>query len=178
MPNREMSNKVEGFTIVELIVAILLAAIIGVSMFSRFTSPSSFDTSIARDNAIAMALLAQQAALGREDVTFEIDPLNGNWQFSVAVSGTVLRSVTVPGGNVTLETGSTVTGTCALGLDEAITENFQVFYDGNGNATEFTNGLSSPVAVSNGVRICVNDNVDYSSCISPGGFAFQGDCDD
>lgn len=178
MKKRTNTRKPGGFTVIEMIVAILLIAIIAVTVFSRFGNPSSFDSSIARDNLIALALLAQQTSLGRENVTFEIDPAGGDWAFSVVVSGAVIRSVTVPGNAISLETGSTVSGTCALGLDEAVTQDFQVTYNGNGNATGFTNGASAPVPVSNGVRICVNDSVEYSACISPAGFPFQGNCDD
>ena len=161
---------------VEMIVAIILVAIVGVAIFSRFVSPSAFDTAIARDNAIAMALQAQQTSLGRENVTFEIDPAGGDWTFSVAVSGTVIRTVTIPGDDITLETG--ISGTCALAADEAITTNFQVTYDGRGNAPGFTNSASAPEDPGNGVRICINDDTQFSACISPGGFAYQGDCDD
>ena len=168
----------KGFSLVELIVAILLISLIGVAMFSRFSSPTAFDASIARDNAIALALQAQQAALGRDNVSFEIDPSGGNWVLSVAVSGSVLRSVTIPGGSISLETGSTTSGTCALALDQVVTSNFRVVYDGSGNVTGFSNSTSSPEPVENGVRICVNDDTNYSACISPAGFAYQGDCDD
>jgi len=172
-----MLKRVKGFTIVEMIVTILLTGIIAVTVFSRLSNPSTFDNAIARDNLIAMALLAQQTSLGRENVSFEIDPAAGDWEFSVVVSGSVIRSVTIPGNSITLETGSTVSGTCALGMDDAVTPDFQVTYDGNGNAAGFTNGVSAPEPVSNGVRLCVNDATEYSACISPGGFVYQGDCD-
>ena len=178
MENRGKSKSNGGFSIVEMVVAILLIAIIGATLISRFAEPSSFDAAIARDNAIAMALLAQQTALGRENVTFEIDPAGSDWEFAVAVSGTVIRSVVIPGNDLTLETGSVASGTCALGLDDNVSSNFMVTYDGNGFASGFSNSVSAPVPVSNGVRICVNDNVDFSACISPSGFAHQGDCDD
>lgn len=171
-------SKDRGFTVVEMIVAILLVAIIAMTMFTRFSNPSSFDTSIARDNLIAMALQAQQAALGRENVTFEIDPASGAWEFSVMVSGSQIRSVTIPGNNIFLETGSTDSGTCAMALDDAVSENFKITYDGSGNVSGFTNSVSAPEPVGNGVRICVNDATAYSACISPAGFAYQGDCDD
>ena len=176
--HQNTSSKRCGFTVIEMIVALLLVSVIAVTIFARIANPSSFDSSIARDNLIAMALQAQQAALGRNDVTFEIDAAGENWQFSVMVSGAQIRSVTIPGNNISLETGSTASGTCALALDDAVTDNFRVTYDGSGNAAGFSNSISSPEPVANGVRICVNDDTAFSACISPAGFAYQGDCDD
>lgn len=177
MKDKKLIN-CDGFSIIELIVTIVLLAIIGVTIFTRLANPSTFDSAIARDNAIALALLAQQAALGRGNVSFEIDSSGSDWEYSVVVSGTVMRSVVIPGDDLTLETGSTVSGTCALALDEPVTSNFRITYDGSGNVTGFTNSVSSPSPVSNGIRICINDDAAYSACISPAGFAFAGDCDD
>lgn len=177
MSDQSCVHTARGFSVVEMIVAILLVSIIAATLISRFANPSAFDQSIASDNLIALALLAQQTSLGRENVTLEIDPVGGNWEFSVAVSGTVIRSVTVPGNNILLETGSTLTGTCAVDLNDAVTQDFKITYDGRGNAAGFTNSMSSPEPVGNGVRICVNDDTSYSACVSPGGFAYRGDCD-
>jgi len=175
--NRLRCRNAQGFTIVEMIVAIVLVSIIALTLFSRFSNPSSFDQAIASDNLIALALLAQQTSLGRENVTFEIDPIGGFWEFSVAVSGAVVRSVAIPGNTVLLKTGSTIIGTCGVDINDDITGNFKVSY-GGGNIAGFTNSASSPVTVGNGVRICVNGSVEYSACISPAGFAYLGECDD
>lgn len=177
MMSSDVRNRQRGFSIIELIVAIILVSIIAVSLFSRFSNQGAFSPAIARDNAIALALQAQQTALGRENVSFEIDPEGADWRFSVAVSGAVIRSVVVPGTNLLLQTGAQ-SGTCTADLNDAITSNFRITYDGTGNATGFTNSISAPEAVTNGVRICVNDRTDFSACISPAGFAYLGDCDE
>lgn len=168
----------QGFSIVELVLVVILVSIMGVTIMSRFTDSSAFNTLAARDGIIATALAAQQAALGRSNVTFDINPSGDDWSFEVAVSGTVIRRFDVTGGGFVLETGSTTTtGDCASGFDDPVTSNFSVSYNNVGNAFAFTNSSSFPVAVDNGVRICIDDTVALSVCISPGGYAREGDCE-
>jgi len=168
----------KGFTIIELVIVIVLLGIVAAVVFSRFMGPSGFEQAGARDAVISIARGAQQLAMGRNDVTFEIDNIGSNWVFSARAGGNVLRRAEVPANNLVLETGSTAAGgTCAAGLDTPLSNDFVVTYDRQGNATTFTNG-GAPAAVDNGVRICINDSTALSVCISPGGFAYQGDCVD
>ena len=159
---------------------VILVSIMGVTVMSRFTDGSAFNTLAARDGIIAMALSAQQAAMARDNVTFEINQSGSDWLFEVAASTTIIRSFAVTGGGFTLETGSTVASIldCTSGFDDAVTSNFSVSYDRVGNAFEFTNSASSPLSIDNGVRICIDDTVALSVCISPGGYAREGDCVD
>ena len=171
--------KSHGFSMIELVVVIILLSIMGVAIMSRFSDSSEFNTLAARDGIIATALAAQQASLGRNDVTFDINQSGSDWIFEVASSGTVVSSFEVTGGGFTLETGSTITtGDCSTGFDDAVTSNFSIAYDSFGNASTFTNAASTPVSIANGVRICIDDTVDLSVCISPGGYAREGDCED
>lgn len=168
-----------GFSLVELVVVLLLTGIVAAVTFSRLGAPNSFNALATRDAIISTARAAQQLALGRTNVTFEIDPSGGDWLLTAKSGATVVRTATVPANSVILETGTTITaGDCASGFDDAVTSNFLVNYDGLGNATSFTNSVAAPVTIDNGVRICVNDDVSFSVCISPAGFASAGDCDD
>lgn len=168
-----------GFSLVELVIVVILVSIMGVAVMSRFSDNSGFNTLAARDGIVATALAAQQAALGRNNVTFDINQTGSDWTFEVAASGTIIRSFEVTGGGFALETGSTITtGDCSTAFDDAVTSNFSISYDSLGNAFEFTNSASSPVSIDNGVRICIDDTVALSVCISPGGYARVGDCED
>jgi len=175
----DFHRRQQGFSLVELVLVVLLISIMGVAITSRFSDPSGFNTLAARDGIISTALAAQQAALGRKNVTFDINQSGSDWIFEVAASGAVIRSFSVTGGGFDLETGSTTTtGDCSTGFDEAVTSNFSISYNNLGNAFAFTNSSSSPVAIDNGVRICIDDTVALSVCISPGGYAREGDCED
>lgn len=174
----------DGFTVVELIIAIVLIGIVGAVAFSRFLSGSVFNASGAQDAIITIAHSAQQASLGRPNTSFEIDASGGDWVFSaVAGSPTVtIRSLSVPSDNVVLETGSAAAtaNTCANSFNTAVANDFRLTFDTTGNLVDFTNNSTTETvnASFNGVRICVNDDVSLSVCVSPAGYAHEGDCDD
>ncbi len=171
---RESGSK--GFSIIELIVVIVLLGILAAVVFPRMLGPSGFEEAGARDAVISIARGAQQLALGRSDVTFRIEQAGGEWLFTARAGGDVLRSARIPAANVSLETGATTAGlVCASDFSIPVSNSFTVSYDSLGNATEFSNGGPGD-AVSNGVRICINRSTALSVCISPGGYAHQGDC--
>ena len=169
-----------GFSIVELIVVIVIVGIIGISVFARFVNRSAINVAAAQDSIITVSHAAQQASLGRSNVSFEIDESGGSWIFSAIANGTTLRSVSISSDNVILETGSTVTSanTCSNSFDIPVANDFAIGYDRNGDIVYFTNNSSTEQAgaLFNGVRICVNDNVSQSVCVSPAGYAFEGNC--
>lgn len=171
-----------GFTVVELVIVIVLIGIVGAVAMSRFMSGSAFNAVGARDAIITVAHAAQQASLGRNDVSFEIDNSGDDWIFAV-ISGTeVLRTASVSNRNVTLETGSAAASanTCANGFDTAVANDFKLTFDGKGDLLSFTNNSTTETvdAAFNGVRLCVNDDVNFSVCVSPAGYAYVGNCDD
>ena len=179
------SNKIfvhKGFSIVELIIVIVLMGIVAAVVFARYASGSAFNPSGAQAAIITVAHAAQQASLGRSDVSFEIDASGGQWIFSANSAGDVLRSVPVSGTNVILETGSAAAtaNTCANSFDTAVANDFKLSYNGKGDLVDFTNNGSTETvdASFNGVRLCVNDDVTFSVCVSPAGYAYSGDCDD
>src|SRR5690606_12779679 len=98
---------IEGFTLVEMVVIILLLGIVGAVVFSRVLTPSAFNVRAATDALASTAQAAQQLALGRSDVTLTIESSGGNWLISTNAGGTAVRSASVPAAGVVLETGST-----------------------------------------------------------------------
>jgi MSHA pilin protein MshC len=175
-------EKSPGFTVVELIIVIVLIGIVGAVAFARYMSGSAFNAAGAQDAVLTIAHAAQQAALGRSDVSFVIDATGGEWVFSAVDNGNVLRSVAVSTDNVILETGSAAASasTCASGFDTAVANDFALTYNSKGDLVDFTNNSTTEAvdAAFNGVRICVNDTVVLSVCVSPAGYAYEGDCDD
>ena len=180
-PCRNKQQKINGFTIVEIVIVILIISIIAISAFARFVDRSAINATAAQNSIITVSHAAQQASLGRSLVSFEIDSSGGSWTFSAIADGTTLRSVVISAENVVLETGSAVASgnTCANSFDDAVANDFELNYNRDGDLVDFTNNATTENvdAAFNGVRVCVNDDVSLSVCISPAGYAYEGDCD-
>ena len=183
VPRKARNYHNKGFTVVELIIVIVLIGIVGAVVVSRFTSGSAFNAAGTQDAIISIAHATQQASLGRDNASLQIDASGGDWIISaVAGSPTVtIRSISIPATNVILETGSAVTSgnTCANAYDTAVMNDFVLNYNRKGDLVDFTNNGSTETvdASFNGVRLCINDNPVFSVCISPAGYAYEGDCD-
>ncbi len=166
---------------IELVVILVVIGIIAVSIVSRFLSPNSIDAVSARDALITTIRAAQQAALGRSSVTFEIDQSGGNWIFTAKAGSTEVQSTTIRASNITLETGSpdASANTCANDFDTAVASDFRLSFDSQGNLSSFlNNGVTETVdLLFNGVRICVNESNDTAACVSRAGYAYVGTCD-
>lgn len=176
------TSRAAGFTIVELVIVIVLIGIVGAVAITRYMSSSAFNAVGARDGIITVAQAAQQASLGRSNVTFAIALSGEEWIFSANGGGTPLRTVSVPTQNVILETGSAVASgnTCADSFDTAVANDFELTYNGKGDLVDFTNNSTTESVgpTFNGVRICVNDDITFSVCVSPAGYAYAGNCHD
>lgn len=171
-----------GFTVVELVIVIILIGIVGAVALTRYMSSSSFNAAGAQDAIITIAHATQQASLGRSNVSFTIQSSGGNWVFAATAGGSALRTATVSTRDVILETGPAAASanTCADSFDNGVANDFELTYDNKGDLIDFTNngGTTSVDGAFNGVRICVNDDVSLSVCVSPAGYAYPGDCDD
>jgi prepilin-type N-terminal cleavage/methylation domain-containing protein len=171
----------KGFTILELVVVIVLLGIVGVVIMPRFLEPNAFDEPAAQDGLLATIRGAQQAAIGRANVTFAITSGGGDWTFAAKSGSTTLRTFQVRTNGVMLETGSAASSanTCADGFDTALAGDFTLEFNTDGTLKRFTNNgsIENVNASFNGVRICVNDTDAASVCVSPSGYAYAGNCD-
>jgi MSHA pilin protein MshC len=170
-----------GFTMVELVVIIVLLGIVGAVVIPRFMAPNAFNEPAAQDGLLATIRAAQQAAIGRATVTFKITSNSSDWTFAALSGATTLRTFTVPVSDVKLETGSAVSSanTCATGFNTAVANDFSLAFKNDGNLDTFTNNAVTETVNTtfNGVRICLNDTVAVSVCVSPAGYAYAGNCD-
>jgi len=178
----ERNNANKGFSMVELIIVILLVGITGVVVIARLMSPATFNELAARDGLLTVIRAAQQASLGRSTVTFEINQVADDWVFEARAGGTPVQTIEIPMSGVVLETGSAIASgsTCATAYDTAVAADFELAFSSKGDLTQFTNNTTTELvdAAFNGVRICVNDSVEFSVCVSPAGYAYAGNCDD
>lgn len=181
--------KHSGYTIVELIIALIIIAVISAVAFSRFLGANAFNSLIVRDQIISMARIAQQASLGRADVSLTITPSAGaspdSVTLAVAEAGGVIQSVvleldgvaltgdinTLDGANQTPNCG-TVNGGSAITNATPMILNFDELGDLDVSGITGATG-----AITSAARICLNNVSTESVCVSPAGFAYPGSCD-
>jgi prepilin-type N-terminal cleavage/methylation domain-containing protein len=170
-----------GFTIIELIVVLVLAGILSAVILPRFLGASAANAIAARDSLLAVIRAGQQAARGRSNVSISIDETTSEWVAVANAGATELRSVRFPKRAVTLETGSPASSplNCAAGFDAALAD-FTLQFDAEGNVASFSNNgvVESISPAFNGVRLCINDTVAMSLCVTRAGYAHEGNCDD
>lgn len=172
----------KGFSIIELVSVIALIGITSAVIVSRFLNPGTFSNISAQDSLLTVIRAAQQASLGRATVTFEINQVADDWVLEARAGGSPVQIIEIPMNGVVLETGSAVASvnTCASAFDTAVAADFELVFSSKGDLVQFTNNTTTELvdAAFNGVRICVNDSVEFSVCVSPAGYAYAGNCDD
>lgn len=170
-----------GFTIVEMIIALVLVGIISAVAIARLSGGTSFNAIIVRDQIVSMARNAQQHSLGRASVTMTITPNVGGDVVTLATNdaGGTIDSISVPIDGVTLSGDINTTDSCATtsGID-TITNAAPMTIDFGELGNLNSSGVSgSAGAITSALRVCIDDNADFSVCVSPAGFAYPGDCD-
>lgn len=181
-------NKQQGFSVVELVIAILIIGIISAVALSRLLEGGVYNAAVVRDQIVSLARSGHQRALGRSDVALIVRPNGGSLEvitaegfvdantFTTLQSSSIdARSVTVSGDvNITASCGATP-GTDPLGNAAPMV----IRYDELGDL--WRGGVSGtvgyPVTVTTAMRLCVNNDPIVSICFSPAGFAYAGDCE-
>lgn len=174
-----------GFTVIEIIIAIVVVSIISVVIMSRFLGGNTFNPVIVRDQIVSMARIAQQASLGRADVSLTITPsAPDSVILNVSEGGGSIASVVLDIGDVILSGDinklvSSQTPSCAADDgDNAITAvtPMTINFDELGDLA-ISGVTGSTGAITSAVRICLNNTNIDSVCISPAGYAYAGSCD-
>lgn len=178
--NQRSANQL-GFTLVELIIVLVIIGIISAVAFARFTGGSAFNAIIARDQIVSMARNAQQHSLGRAGVSMTITPSAGGDAATLVTSdaGGTIDSMSVPLDDVTLTGDINTTDSCGTtsGADTITnaTPMTLVFSELGDLGASGVTGSTGPIT--SALRVCVDNDPNFSICVSPSGFAYPGDCD-
>lgn len=172
-----------GFTIVELVIVIFVLGVISATVMSRFSDENAFTGLVVRDQIISQARRAQQGAFGRSPITMVFTPNEPGTAATLEVleASAALSSSTISINALTITGDTDVTDSCASTAGAGITDSapFTLTFGELGDlvASSGVAGSGSFGAPTKAVRLCINEDVNYSVCFSPAGFAYVGDCD-
>lgn len=173
-------NVATGFTLIEAVIVITLIGIISVVTISRFLGGNAFNPLAVQGQIVSMIRAGQQSALGRNDVEVTLTPNGTGTELTVEledISGAIetqtveLRGVTLSGDVNDTDSCEVTSGATTISSGSPMILRFEELGD-LGNS-----GFGAGTAVTTAVRICVNNDADFSVCVSPAGFAYEGNCD-
>jgi prepilin-type N-terminal cleavage/methylation domain-containing protein len=176
-----VARRNQGFSFVELIIAVVVLGIIAAVTMSRFIRSDTYNPAITRDQVISLARSAQQKSIGRSDVTLTIQPVSDvieirldDGQGQVQISRVDLPTVDMRADINQLASCSVTAGGFAVTNAAPLVLN----YDSLGDLISggVTGSPGFPQAITSAVRLCINDTTAMSVCWSPSGFAYAGDC--
>ena len=180
---QRIQKKSIGFTIVELVIVIFVLGIISATAVSRFSDENAFTGFIVRDQIISQARRAQQGSFGRSNMSMVFTPNGLGTEATVEVleASAALSSFTVSINSLTITGDTNVTDSCASTAGSSVTDSspFTLTFGELGVlvASSGVAGAASFGTPTTAVRFCINEDINYSVCISPSGFAYPGDCD-
>lgn len=165
----------KGFTVIEFVTAILLVAILGASVSSRWFDSAEFYASTASAEVLAVVRLAQRVAIARPEVvvSMTINQVGDEWRLVVQADAVGVIS-TLHSLVIKASSSIAVTAGGAPALLSA-TNNLTLTYDALGNITAVS-VAAVPGTTANGVSLQVAGSANHLMCISPLGFAHAGNC--
>ena len=180
---RRLTNS--GFTIIELVIAIMVIGIIGAVAASRLLGADAFDLIAAREQIVSILRMAQQRAIGHQDVVVTLQPSGDDLVISLEDSaGNLISPVTtaLPAGLLSADVDVLASCSTPPDSDNVATDDkpLHVEFDALGDLMigGVVDGTPAyPVDVTTGMRICLNNDPVMSICISAAGFAYTGNCD-
>ncbi len=183
MINQRIQARPNGFTIVEIVIVIVVLSIISVTAMSRFSSENAFIGFIVRDQIISQARRAQQGAFGRSGITMVFTPNVAGTEATIEVleGSAALSTATVSIESLTLTGDIDESSSCTATSGSSITDTapFILKFGELGDliASSGVAGAASFGRPTIAARVCINEDISYSVCVSPAGFAYAGDCD-
>ncbi|MGB0732290.1 MAG: pilus assembly FimT family protein [Pontibacterium sp.] len=163
-----------GFTLVELIAVLALLAVISAAAFSRFSSPSVYQSRILLDSLENSLRLAQRSSLSHHASTLSwrlTRTGNHEWQYVLLVDGSEQLSESVKAEtslsySTPIVSGGTYTGNLDIG------ESLLLAYDNQGSLASVTDDSGGGL-VNGALTITMDSRV---LCVSSGGFAYASSC--
>jgi prepilin-type N-terminal cleavage/methylation domain-containing protein len=175
-----------GFSIIELVITLVIVGIVAAIAGSRMLNSDAYNIIAAREQIVSSLRMAQQRAIGHEDVVLTLQPSGNNLTISLAAGAVALMSpVSTPLAGVSVRADLDTLNSCSTppAADNELTalKPLHVAYDAlgdlrNSGVVDGTPGYPAPV--STGLRICLNNDPAMSICVSAVGFAYVGDCDE
>lgn len=175
----------KGFSIVELVIAILVVGIVAAVSMSRMLSADAFDVIVAREEIVSVLRMAQQRAIGHEDVVVTLQPDGDELVISLEDGvGDLMDPVTttLPAGSLSADVDILSSCSTPPDNDNVITNLKPLIVEFDALGDLMISGVVDgtpphPADVTTGMRICLNNDPVMSICISAAGFAYVGDCD-
>ena len=158
----------KGFTLVELVIALVLVGILSALGVGLLVSPGAYSASAARDQFLSSALLAQKQALADTSTTYalSIRQYEDQWCFHVAASSDASCNAGQEGARLAAREGAT------------LQNNPGTLYFRSGQRVD---AGGSPLPVGNSVNLTftgANGGNSHSVCVSSSGLAYAGSCVD
>ena len=151
-------RRVRAFTLAELVLTLVLLGVLAAAAASLFSRPDAMALRTARDQLLAVALLAHKQALaqsgGSDSVTLHIEQSSADWQYRI-VRGTVVLAVqsTTRAGGVLSVNGA------ALADGQTLTRVF-----------------TSAGATGSNLDLQFSAGQSYPLCLAASGFAYANPC--
>jgi len=169
-------GKHSGFTVVELIAAIVLVALISTSVSSRWFEDDAYRVNAAAAQLVSVARLAQVTSLSRGgvDVYLNVAKLIDGWQYTIVEdNGGALRTLhtfNIEGSDIAISITAGIGPSLLSSGTDLIVE-----FDALGNIADIYVGAVQG-SVASGIEILFSDRFNIPVCISPLGFAHDGSC--
>ncbi|MGB1091865.1 MAG: pilus assembly FimT family protein [Oceanobacter sp.] len=160
-----MGVRVDGFTMVEMILVITLLGILSAFATSRFASQSDYSAREIEQHWLSVLRQARQLGLSRADqsnVTLTIRKQGGVWISEITAPEGETLSSQLDASGLTVHLGSGNNNGACSSLPSTP---FSLSLDGNGQLSPFSNQ-----------RLCVTSDPVINLCISASGHVFSGFC--
>ena len=177
----DQTKPMTGFTVVEVVIVIALVGVLSAFIMSRMLRSDTYDAIIARDQIISLSRAAQQKALGRNDIELTITPSGSTLSIEIEDSTGTVQSAQFDARNVSFSGDVNELDGCGVtpGTDSPSgAAPFVLRFDSLGDLMEggVTGAAGFPAEITDGARLCVNNEPVMSVCWSAAGYAYAGDC--
>lgn len=179
-------NSHKGFSLVELIITIVILGIVGAVAIARMLSADAFNAVVAREAIVSTVRMAQQRAIGHEDVILTLQPNGSDLTLTLEGGGAELTPSTVISlQSVSIAADVDILDACDVtppDTDNTLEDLKPLIIDFDALGDLLTSGVVDgtpvyPVDVTTGMRICINNDPVMSICVSKAGYAYVGECD-